>query len=29
MDNLIGRQAVVRETITKNDYGRVKIDGDN
>lgn len=29
MDNLIGRQAVVTETITKNDYGRVKIDGDD
>lgn len=29
MDNLIGRKAVVTEKIEKDEFGRVKIDGDD
>ena len=29
MDNIIGKTAVVSERIEENDYGRVKIDGDD
>lgn len=29
MDNIIGKTAVVTERIEENDYGRVKIDGDD